>query len=127
MGSTEMEPTYSMCGGFAGFECEEGYICIDDPSDDCDPYDYKSPGADCAGICVEEQCCEEPDLTIFWEGAACCPDGTISGSIGDGKTFFCPGLGSVVKGINDDLFGEFCDASTEVPLSTESTEPEGMF
>lgn len=39
-----------MCGGFAGFPCEEeGRVCIDDPFDDCDP---ENGGADCAGICV---------------------------------------------------------------------------
>ena len=38
------------CGGFAGFECPEGYQCVDDPSDDCDP---RRGGADCIGICVE--------------------------------------------------------------------------
>lgn len=39
-----------MCGGFAGFPCEEeGRVCIDNPFDDCDP---KNGGADCAGICV---------------------------------------------------------------------------
>lgn len=39
-----------MCGGFAGFPCEEeGRVCIDDPFDDCDPM---NGGADCAGICV---------------------------------------------------------------------------
>ena len=54
-------PTYEFCGGIAGFTCEDGYVCVDDPSDDCDPYDPKRPGADCGGICIEEQCCD-PDL-----------------------------------------------------------------
>ena len=30
----------------------EGFECIDDPSDDCDP---DAGGADCPGICVEPQ------------------------------------------------------------------------
>jgi hypothetical protein len=46
-----------LCGGFAGIHCactcedtsEEGPICLDDPSDKCDP---KTGGADCAGICT---------------------------------------------------------------------------
>ncbi|MFN3198282.1 MAG: hypothetical protein ACE366_07660 [Bradymonadia bacterium] len=40
-----------MCGGFAGFECPEGLICVDDPNDECDP---AQGGADCIGICVED-------------------------------------------------------------------------
>ncbi|KAH7073298.1 hypothetical protein FB567DRAFT_597612 [Paraphoma chrysanthemicola] len=39
-----------MCGGFAGFPCEEkGQVCHDDPRDECDP---KTGGADCGGLCV---------------------------------------------------------------------------
>ncbi|KAK4183649.1 hypothetical protein QBC35DRAFT_345590, partial [Podospora australis] len=37
------------CGGFAGFQCRDGKLCIDDPRDDCDPW---NGGADCGGICV---------------------------------------------------------------------------
>jgi hypothetical protein len=37
------------CGGIAGIPCPEGFICVDDPGDDCDP---KRGGADCGGICV---------------------------------------------------------------------------
>lgn len=38
-----------MCGGFAGFPCPEGLLCIDFPNDSCDP---KNGGADCGGMCV---------------------------------------------------------------------------
>jgi len=37
------------CGGFAGFPCPDGFTCIDDPTDDCDP---NNGGADCGGICT---------------------------------------------------------------------------
>jgi hypothetical protein len=37
------------CGGFAGIKCKGGKLCVDDPTDDCDP---KNGGADCGGICV---------------------------------------------------------------------------
>ncbi|KAK4172770.1 hypothetical protein QBC36DRAFT_361865 [Triangularia setosa] len=37
------------CGGFAGFRCKGDKVCIDDPRDDCDPF---NGGADCGGICV---------------------------------------------------------------------------
>ncbi len=39
-----------MCGGIAAFPCGSGEVCIDDPSDSCDP---KNGGADCSGICVD--------------------------------------------------------------------------
>lgn len=40
-----------MCGGIAGFRCPEGQICVDDPTDSCDP---ANGGADCIGICTYE-------------------------------------------------------------------------
>ena len=40
------------CGGIAAIRCPEGYTCVDDPNDDCDP---NQGGADCAGICVKDK------------------------------------------------------------------------
>ncbi|KAL8420442.1 hypothetical protein RB594_003287 [Gaeumannomyces avenae] len=38
------------CMGFVGKPCEdENKICVDDPTDTCDP---KNGGADCLGLCV---------------------------------------------------------------------------
>jgi hypothetical protein len=45
-------PAQQTCGGIAGIPCPGGGICVDDPSDDCDP---AQGGADCGGIC---QCVE---------------------------------------------------------------------
>ena len=42
---------YDVCGTIVGLTCDKGFVCEDDPRDDCDP---KLGGADCAGICVEE-------------------------------------------------------------------------
>jgi hypothetical protein len=39
------------CGGFAGTACPKGLVCVDDPSDSCDP---NNGGRDCIGICQEE-------------------------------------------------------------------------
>jgi hypothetical protein len=36
------------CGGIAGIPCPGAGVCLDDPSDDCDP---DAGGADCGGIC----------------------------------------------------------------------------
>jgi hypothetical protein len=51
------------CGGFAAIQCPEGYTCVDDPKDDCDP---AQGGADCGGICQQEPkkpACDDPDRT----------------------------------------------------------------
>jgi hypothetical protein len=40
------------CGGIAGIPCAEGFTCVDDPNDDCDP---RQGGADCGGICQREK------------------------------------------------------------------------
>jgi hypothetical protein len=42
------EPPPMYCGGISGTPCPDGYECVDDPNDDCDP---NNGGADCAGIC----------------------------------------------------------------------------
>jgi len=47
----EEEKTGAFCGGIAGLPCPEGYACVDDPADTCDP---AQGGADCGGICMEE-------------------------------------------------------------------------
>ncbi|MFE0105563.1 hypothetical protein [Streptomyces sp. NPDC059009] len=39
------------CGGFAGRPCPQGYHCVDDPRDSCDP---QHGGADCGGLCVPD-------------------------------------------------------------------------
>lgn len=38
-----------LVGGFAGLVCPDKLVCVDDPSDDCNP---AKGGADCMGICV---------------------------------------------------------------------------
>ncbi|ATB32793.1 hypothetical protein [Melittangium boletus] len=51
---------HQQCGGFAGLPCPEPLVCVDDPSDDCDP---KQGGRDCMGICQEDtqgSRCEDP-------------------------------------------------------------------
>jgi Potato inhibitor I family len=36
-----------VCGGLIGTQCDTGYVCVDDPRDECAP----PTGADCIGIC----------------------------------------------------------------------------
>ncbi len=47
------------CGGIAGIPCPDGFVCVDDPRDDCDP---AAGGADCSGICVRKV--KDPCATI---------------------------------------------------------------
>jgi hypothetical protein len=46
--AAEESATGQACGGFAQLACPEGYSCVDDPKDDCDP---NNGGAECNGIC----------------------------------------------------------------------------
>ncbi len=56
-GECEPPPPGGFCGGFAGIECPEGQVCVDDETDDCDP---AMGGADCAGVCVVDDVPAEP-------------------------------------------------------------------
>src|SRR5215471_17801651 len=47
--------TVVRCGGIAGIPCPGDDVCVDDPSDDCDP---NAGGADCIGICQPRFACE---------------------------------------------------------------------
>jgi len=42
-------PAGPFCGGIAGLPCPGSGMCVDDPSDDCDP---ELGGADCGGMCT---------------------------------------------------------------------------
>jgi hypothetical protein len=47
-GEPVCEPVAPFCGGIAGFPCPGAGVCVDDPSDECDP---ENGGADCGGLC----------------------------------------------------------------------------
>ena len=50
-GECKPEDPGPLCGGIAGIPCPGAGVCVDDPTDDCDP---ASGGADCGGVCVCE-------------------------------------------------------------------------
>jgi hypothetical protein len=56
------------CGGIAAFPCADGFTCVDNPNDSCDP---NNGGADCGGICVPSA--GEPcGSTTCGTGEVCC-------------------------------------------------------
>jgi hypothetical protein len=56
------------CGGFAGLPCPDGYDCVDDPDDNCDPAD----AADCPGVCAPQSiACKSADGTSCPPGFTC--------------------------------------------------------
>lgn len=57
-GAAQADEQGNFCGGIANIKCPEGYQCVDDPTDNCDP---KSGGADCDGICIPVVDCDQPD------------------------------------------------------------------
>jgi hypothetical protein len=69
--SSDLQEKAAFCGGFAGIPCAEGYVCVDDPSDDCDP---NQGGADCGGICQKEpkKECKDPARTYVSRDPAQC-------------------------------------------------------
>jgi hypothetical protein len=91
------EPDF--CGGFAGFPCPGNQLCVDDPSDDCDP---NMGGADCGGICVENPC----NLVDCVPGNVC--------EVQDGEAVCVPATG----GTNPCAF-------TLCPVNTECIERDG--
>jgi eight-cysteine-cluster-containing protein len=71
-------PPPGFCGGIAGFACAAGEVCVDDPTDDCDP---ANGGADCIGLCVPAAC---PDTD--GDGACDADDSTCNA---DGSLLMC--------------------------------------
>jgi hypothetical protein len=60
------------CGGFGGLKCVSGYICVDDPTDTCDPADG---GADCSGVCIKDPTPAPTQCGGF--AGLLCPEGLV--------------------------------------------------
>ncbi len=66
------DPRPQFCGGFGGIPCPSGYVCEDDPRDDCDP---DRGGRDCGGICVPDhgdESCDVPGRQYVSHDPAAC-------------------------------------------------------
>jgi hypothetical protein len=80
-----------VCGGVAAAKCPQGYHCVDDPADKCDP---ATGAADCSGICVLG---EELPTCAGLAGTACpaglvCVDDPTAACSGDPALGDCPGV-----------------------------------
>ncbi|MBI1817633.1 MAG: Ig-like domain-containing protein [Deltaproteobacteria bacterium] len=70
-------PPCPRCGGLAGLACPAGSMCVDDPTDNCDP----AVGADCQGVCVPEkpkQCTKDADCPALGVPCFLCADGSTA-------------------------------------------------
>lgn len=83
------------CGGFAAVQCPEGLVCVDDPSDTCDP---DAGGADCGGICIDpnkqkKPKCDynDPEMTYVSRDINECP--ALFFKCPEGSTAFFNGCG----------------------------------
>lgn len=82
-------PSPLLCGGIQGATCPQGYHCVDDAADDCDP----ATGADCGGICVLGT--SLPSCGGF--GGLACKEGYVciddpNDSCDGGPAIDCPGI-----------------------------------
>jgi len=77
----------------------------------------------------KKSCCDPamgsvPANPSCWERCACCPDGTWSPSLGDGKTFFCGGQQCRNDGIINTCGGILCGCKPGYILNTVTNECE---
>ena len=85
-------PQPKTCGGIAGLPCPDGYECVDDPGDDCDP---NNGGADCIGSCVpappKPESCGGFTGQVCADGFECVDDPSDSCDPANGGAD-CPGI-----------------------------------
>jgi len=107
---------YIQCGGFAGLPCPEGLVCVDYPLDECDP---NAGGADCGGMCVEQQktcggfaglTCGEGEF-CYYEADASCGFADQTG-VCKVKPDFCMELYAPVCGCNGQTYSNECFANS---------------
>ena len=91
------------CGGIAGITCPDGYECVDDPNDDCDP---DNGGADCGGICVmgDESCTKDTEC----DDGVCVLDDTSDDNCEEVSPN-CPGVCVDCRDTEDCDPGEKCE------------------
>jgi len=68
------------CGGVDNLECEAGFICVDDESDNCFP---DAGDLDCAGVCVEEPPPDQIEVVCGLDGDPACLEGQTCADVED--------------------------------------------
>jgi hypothetical protein len=102
------------CGGIAGLPCPDGYTCVDDPTDNCNP---AKGGADCAGYCKKAKpspsaCKADPSKTYISTDPNQCA--VIKFFCAEGEPFFddcgcgCQTKAGVTCGTATCGAGEYC-------------------
>ncbi len=108
-GSTSSDTrTFDACGGIGGIPCKQGFGCIDDPSDDCDP---KTGGVDCLGICV-------PGKSSESSAPAAPPQPSSSSSLSFSSTT-SPGSASSVSPVQSTASAESAPAGNAGPTEEQ--------
>lgn len=62
-------PAVKVCGGIAGIACAANEVCVDDPTDSCDP---SQGGADCGGVCQPKATSTPCGHNTCGAGKVCC-------------------------------------------------------
>ncbi|KAJ9470837.1 hypothetical protein DIPPA_12105 [Diplonema papillatum] len=108
------------CGGFLGTPCKSrSDVCIDDPSDDCNPL---KGGADCMGCCVFDQCMVTKCSAGFTcqlntLGQAECVKDEKEASADVEALEVCKGKASC-----GGILGEFCESKSDVCIDNPSDD-----
>ncbi|WP_375765437.1 hypothetical protein NR798_27405 [Archangium gephyra] len=118
------------CGGIAGIPCDEGFTCVDDPNDDCDP---NQGGRDCGGICQEQgaekkNCTgKEPGYTYVSRDPAQCPAILFTCPEGQSAFFNDCGCGCFTNACNyDDPSRTYVSQDPDQCAVIRFTCPEGQ-
>ncbi|KAF2459940.1 hypothetical protein BDY21DRAFT_336964 [Lineolata rhizophorae] len=76
------QPALFSCGGLYQWPCPNGFKCVDNPLDMCDP---QNGGYDCPGLCVTDVADDEPAPFCMGITGAMCPEGLVCVDVpGDG-------------------------------------------
>lgn len=93
--SSSSSASKKTCGGIAALPCGAGQVCIDDPSDSCDP---QHGGADCSGICVDVLSSSSVSSKASVSSVASSPKASSSASFVSSST-----ASSVASAVNADM------------------------
>lgn len=110
-----------VCGGYGGIRCPDGMMCMDDPTDDCDP---TYGDADCGGECVTT-CdstaggpCADGKACVSYPWVNCSPD---TNCIGLGV---CLPAGECLQDSDCRTFGDYWTTCSCIALGPGVPDPD---